>query len=423
MGNDDVTSAPSDEVHLIRDGKGVAIIGSQQAVERHVAAEGVPSRAVDVPRLTKILSSGTGLAQVGAEFSANHGRWIKLTKDSADKLAGATPMTGSTAGVSRAIVTDNGKISGILEFSTQHGDLLANPAVLTGAAAVMAQLAMQQAMDEITDYLKAIDAKVDDILRAQKDAVIADMIAAGDLLDEAMAVREGVGRVSEVTWSKVQGLGFTISRTQIYALRQLDAVAERLENQRDVGDLAMITREAEDISREWFAVLARCFQLIDAIAVLELDRVLDASPDEIDAHRRGLETARDHRAQVIAERTHLLMSRIDDAAGTANAKVLTNPRSSAKVVRSRNAVASQIVGFHDVLGITQDGADVAARAWGTAATDLRDRAVERGAEKMDAAKVFGAHRLTLAKSAKDNVSDRLPEVSVSIRRKKGSEND
>ncbi|MGK5643329.1 hypothetical protein ACSNOK_34415, partial [Streptomyces sp. URMC 126] len=89
--------------------------------------------------------------------------------------------------------------------------------ILTGAAGVMAQLAMQQAMDEITDYLKAIDAKVDDVLRAQKDAVLAYMIAAGDLLDEAMAVRESVGRVSEVTWSKVQGVGFTISRTQIYA--------------------------------------------------------------------------------------------------------------------------------------------------------------------------------------------------------------
>lgn len=412
-----------DEVHLVRDAKGIAIIGSQQAVERFVAAEGAPTRAVDMPRLSKILAAGSGTAEASAHIAAEHGRWIKLTKASAEKLATSTPMKGSTAEVSRAIVTDKGKISGILEFSTQHGDVLANPAVLTGAAGVMAQLAMQQAMDEITDYLKAIDAKVDDILRAQKDAVLADMIAAGDLLDEAMAVRESVGRVSEVTWSKVQGVGFTISRTQIYALRQLDAVAERLEGQRDVGDLATITREAEDISREWFAVLARCFQLLDAIAVLELDRVLDASPDEIDTHRRGLETARDNRARAIAERTRLLMSRIDDAAGTANSKVLTNPRSSAKVVRSRNTVASQIVGFHDVLGLTQDGTDIDARAWGAAATDLRDRAVERGAEKVDAAKRFGADRLTRAKTAKDKVSDRLPEVSVSIRRKQGSEND
>jgi hypothetical protein len=43
----------------------------------------------------------------------------------------------------------------------------------------MAQLAMKQSIDEITDYLAVIDAKVDAVLRAQTDAVVADMIAGG----------------------------------------------------------------------------------------------------------------------------------------------------------------------------------------------------------------------------------------------------
>ena len=75
--------------------------------------------------------------------------------------------------------------------------------MLAGAAGVMAQMAMQQTMDEITDYLAVIDAKVDDVLRAQKDAVIADMIGVDVVLDEAMTIRDSVGRVSEITWSKV----------------------------------------------------------------------------------------------------------------------------------------------------------------------------------------------------------------------------
>jgi len=36
---------------------------------------------------------------------------------------------------------------------------------------IMAQVAMQQTMDEITDYLATIDEKLDDVLRAQDDAV------------------------------------------------------------------------------------------------------------------------------------------------------------------------------------------------------------------------------------------------------------
>jgi hypothetical protein len=93
----------------------------------------------------------------------------------------------------------------------------------------MAQVAMQQTMDEIIDYLAAIDEKLDDVLRAQEDAVWADMIGVSLDIDEAMVIREHAGRASEVTWSKVQATSATIARTQAYALRQLDVLAEKME--------------------------------------------------------------------------------------------------------------------------------------------------------------------------------------------------
>src|SRR3712207_7154685 len=42
-----------------------------------------------------------------------------------------------------------------------------------------------------------------------------------------------VGRVNEVTWSKVQASASTIADTQAYALLQLDALAEKLERKSD----------------------------------------------------------------------------------------------------------------------------------------------------------------------------------------------
>ena len=194
--------------------------------------------------------------------------------------------------------------------------MLTNPAILAGAAGIMAQLAMQQAMDEITDYLATIDEKVDDVLRAQKDAVLADMIGVDFVIEEAMTIREQVGRVSEVTWSKVQATSVTIARTQAYALRQLDALAEKMEHKTKIGDLAKTSKEAESKVQEWLAVLARCFQLQDAIAVLELDRVLDASPEELDRHRLALRAARQNRLELISRSTERLMARMDAAAGT-----------------------------------------------------------------------------------------------------------
>src|SRR4051794_11478873 len=170
-------------------------------------------------------------------------------------------------------------------------------------------------MEEITEYLAAIDAKLDDVLRAQEDAVLADMIGVCFDIDEAMTLREHGGRVNEVTWSKVQASSATIARTQAYALRQLDALAEKVEGGTNIADLAKSAKKAESKAQEWLAVLARCFQLQDAIAVLELDRVLEVAPDDLDGHRLGLRTVRQKRLDTILQTTERLLDRIDAAAG------------------------------------------------------------------------------------------------------------
>lgn len=268
----------------------------------------------------------------------------------------------------------------------------------------MAQLAMQQTMDAVTDYLAAIDKKVDDVLRAQKDAVLADMIGAGFVIEEAMAVREQVGRVSEVTWSKVQGTLMTIARTQAYSLRQLDALAERMEATTRVGDLVKASRDAESTVQEWLAVLARCFQLHDRVAVLELDRVLDTSADELDQHRLALRAARQNRMELISRTTERLLARVDAAAGTANTKVLLHPATSPAVVHSSNHVAVAVVDFHGRLGIERGQQSLDARRWVDAAAEARDKVLETGAEGVSAAKRLGTETLGRARSVTGNLS-------------------
>jgi hypothetical protein len=386
-----------DDIQLISDGDGLAVIGSPMAVERFLVSEGLPSKDLGLPRLGSTLSAAAGAAQTGSEIAASSGRWVKLTPQSAQALKKYPLMKGSGPGVSRAVLTENGKIKGILELA-RPGSFLTNPALLAGAAGLMAQLAMQQTMDEITDYLAAIDEKVDDVLRAQKDAVLADITGAGFVIEEAMTVREQVGRVSEVTWSKVQATSMTIARTQAYALRQLDALAEKMEHKTKIGDLAKASRDAESAVREWLAVLARCFQLHDAIAVLELDRVLDASPDELDRHRLALRAARQNRMELISRSTERLMARVDAAASTANTKVLLHPTASPAVVQSGNDVAIAVADFHGRLGIERGRQSLDARRWADAAAETRDNMLETGAEGVNAARRLGNGTLDRARS-------------------------
>ena len=213
-----------------------------------------------------------------------------------------------------------------------------------------------------------------------------------------------MGRVSEVTWSKVQATPATIARTQAYALRQLDALAEKMERKTKIGDLAKAAKEAESKVQEWLAVLARCFQLQDAIAVLELDRVLDASPEELDGHRLGLRAARQNRLELISRSTERLMARMDAAAGTANTKVLLHPTTSRDVVHSSNHVAIAVVDFHGRLGIERGRQSLEARRWADAATEVRDKVLETGADGVDAARRLGNETFDRAKSATGKLS-------------------
>ena len=77
--------------------------------------------------------------------------------------------------------------------------------------------------------------------------------------------------------------------------------------------------------------------------MLQLDRVLDTSPEELDAYRRGLKADRQDRQdrqELTSRRTGSLLARMDVLAGTANAKVLLHPTPSRAVVDSGNDVAT-----------------------------------------------------------------------------------
>ncbi|HET9895165.1 MAG TPA: hypothetical protein VFQ44_09540 [Streptosporangiaceae bacterium] len=387
------------EIQLICDGDGLAVIGEPAAVERFLVSEGLSSRDLGLPRLGTVLGTGAAAAQAGSEIAENSGRWVKLTKESAQRVKKYGLRESSKTGLSTGVLKgDSGQVKGFVQFARGPGSLLTSPAILAGAAGIMAQVAMQQSMGEIIGYLATIDEKLDDVLRAQEDAVWADMIGVGFDIDEAMTIREHAGRVSEVTWSKVQATSATITRTQAYALRQLDALAEKMERVTKIGDLAKMAEEAESKVQGWLVVLARCFQLQDAIAVLELDRVLDAAPEDLDGHRLGLKASRHKRLEAISRSTGHLMARMDAAAGTANMKVLLHPTTSAAVVQSGEHVASVVADFRGRLGIESGRQSLEAKRWVDAASEVRDKVLEIGAEGVDVARRLGNEALDRARS-------------------------
>lgn len=403
------------EVELISDGDGLAVIGKPTAVERFLASVGLAN--AESPSVGAVFSAGSSVAQAGSEVAANSGRWLKLTEESAQAVQqfGLTPT--KTPGVSHAMVGDPGNIKQWIQVVKAPGSMVTNPAMLAGAAGIMAQFAMQQQMDEITDYLAIIDEKLDGVLRSQTNQVLARLDGVDLAVREAMSIREAVGRVSEVTWSKVQDSAQTIHETQGYALRQMGDLADKIEEKSsNIGDLVEVVKDAEGEVTTWLVALARCFKLHDAVGVLELDRVLDSSPVDLDQHRLGLQSARHDRLELISERTEYLMGRMNEAVRMANSKVLFNPKQSPTVVRSSNDVATGVHEFHVLLGIESGHESSEARLWIDAASERLDEARAAGAKGIDGVKRFGTEARSQAEAVKDKLADRIAERKFRWRR-------
>ena len=340
-------------VELVSDGDNIIATGSPTAVERFLHAYGLtPSAEVLGPQtLGRLARLGSVAAQAGSSIAAESGRWLKLTAESAAELAEIGLVETDTPGISYAMLGDPGSIARWLKVESGLGSLLTNPAVLAGAAGVMAQFAAQQEMRELKVYLASIDRKLDDVRHVQKNAELGKLIGARIDIERELGVRDATGQVDETAWSTVQGRGQTLTDLIGWALLELDRLAGKLEGISRVGELAKAAESAELEVQELLTVIAECLELLDALDVMRLDRVLEASPEALDGQRRALRTNRQGLRERIAETTTGLLGRLDATAGIAASNVVLHRGHSQAVVHSTNRSVEAIDSFHRPLSI------------------------------------------------------------------------
>lgn len=231
---DDVQS-----VTIIQDEQGITFLGDAGAIDLWLKDEGFNSKAFKAKAVQTVSMASKG-AQKASDAMVESGRWVKLTKESAELVAkyGTNGKKGNLfSGVARR---KNGNIVKHLQFT--KADQL-NPAMLTGISGVMAQMALEQAVSEITDYLKEIDAKLDDLLRDQKDQTVSKLAGISHMIDETMLIYQQVGSISETTWSKVSGCPQDIATIQAYAIAKIKGLTEKVEREQDPKQVRPLTQQ------------------------------------------------------------------------------------------------------------------------------------------------------------------------------------
>lgn len=390
----------TDEIQLIGDDDDLAVIGNPAAVELFLKSMGLLSlsKELRLDRLGSALDVGAGVAQAASDVAANSGRYVKLTKESAEQVKALGLMKTKTPGVSHAMLGEPGAISKWLQIEDGPGSLLANPALLSGVAGIMSQLAKQAEANELKEPLVKIDEKLDDVRRAQRDSVLAKMDRATFAIKEAMTIREYGGN-RETAWVKVIAESGTIAEVQGSALRALDALADKVDGKNKVGDLARATQDIESEVGVWLAVLARCFQLQDEFAVLEIDHVFDTAPADLDGHRLGLSAAHHERWELIVEKTKKLMGRMDAAGGIADSNVILHVRAARTVVDSINSASVIVDDFHLPFGIESGRTAMGGTRWRDALRDpaqLKTAGSEAGRKALVGAGVAAATVVSIA---------------------------
>jgi hypothetical protein len=364
------------EIELVSDGEGIVVAGDRSAVERFLDHAGLLTQAQEfgLGKLSNVLKTGADVVKTGSGIVDQSALYLKLTPESAKRLKEAGGlMKTNTKGISHAMLGETGKQSlKWLQVEDGPASLLTNPAVLSGVGGLMSQFAQQAEAQELKALLVNIDEKLDDVRRAQRDAVLARMKSAAAAIQEAMTIRERGGD-PKTLWDKVSGVSETLLDVQDEALLALRALADKVDGKSKTGELKKATQEIEREVTIQLAVLARCFELQDEFRVVELDHVLATAPGKFEGHRLGLTDARKERRASVLETTTRLMAQMDAAGGIANENILIHARAAGSVIDSLNSTAEIVDDFHTPLGIESTRDALSATPWREALRDPQQR--------------------------------------------------
>ena len=325
---------------IIESDDGILLLGDETTLRDFESRAGLDTRRVAQRSLS---AAGKALGVIG-EVQASSGRWVKLTKESAELVKKHGESLSKADKLMTGVVrTKGGQIVKHLKFENAA---LLTPAAPLALASVMTQASLEAALDDIQKYLEVIDAKLDRLLKQRKIEALGQLGGVMFAIDEANAIFDATGAVSSVTWSKVQANSLALQTMQAEAVAQLSALAEMV-NERgvDTDKSAAVLEEVRGDVSFWLGVLARTIALQDRQYVLELARVAEAESHQLEQHRLGITIARAARAKRIADSLDAINASVHASSQLTNRDRVANPFSARWVTERSNAVNDTVAEF------------------------------------------------------------------------------
>jgi hypothetical protein len=363
----------NDEVEIVAAQDGLAVVGRGQAVELFLRRLGFYelSESFAMNQVAAFAGRAAGVGQVVSDVSANSGRWLKFTAESAQRAQehGLMKPKDGAKGVFHIMIGEPGKIGSWLQAETGPGALLTNPAVLSGISTMMAQQALQSQIQEIGAMVKRLDIKVDAIRRDQINELLSELDGVTEAIQRAQITRENSdGLVNDTLWSTVANATEKLGKVKNKAIRDIESLAIEAVGYKKIGEFADNTERIKDEAIQFLVVVAKCVALSDEVGIIELGRVEYTNPDELEKHQIGvLEGNGIFRAKTIAD-VGKAMESLCATSGLAFSHALL-AKKSGKIITSVNHVGEALNEFQSTFGLEPSYSNLVALPWREAIKD------------------------------------------------------
>lgn len=399
----------SDSVEIISDGDGFAVVGSEKEINDFLESLALTARPLPIQRAHDFATRSSSNFRPEPNAMDRAAVWIRSTERTLRTLEELGLAPSGLEGVFRGILKRVDAAGGWSNALSASSQLTSNPMMLSGVAGLLAQAALESALEEIADYLKTIDRKLDDLIRSQTNAILARVDGVRFAVDEAFTIKQATGKVSDVTWSKIQSTSLTLFETESYAIRQIQDETYRIKVDNPVADILDSVQTAAGNIPMWLTILTNCAALYDSIAILELDRVMDTNPSDLDQHRIGLQVAREKRLKAISVALESMLDRVTESVDRANTKVLFNPIQTPKTVESCRTIAISIIEVSAIFGVTTPEQSADARRWVDAATERIEATRQATSGTAEAVQHVSKEAAANAKALKGKISNKIAE--------------
>lgn len=328
---------------------GVLVLGSESALSAFDEVSPRPTRSMT----PKLLSTVSTLVGGASAVQAGSGRYIKLDAETADFIKrNGVSLDKLTSGVIRGKDIAGGSGGAIAKHLRFEQVALVTPAGGAALAAAGTKMAIEKMLEEIQDYLEVIDAKLDMLLEQHRTGALGRLGGVALTIDEATALHEQTGTVSGVTWSKVQANAIHLSTLQVEAVEQLRAISRQVHrHQGDPDKTAALFPTLQDDVSFWLGIIAQVIRLEERQALLELARVEEAEPDQLEDHRIGISRARTDRETRLADALREILASTALAVELSNAQRVVNPLTAPRAVRGVNSVRDEVVMFAERIDV------------------------------------------------------------------------